>query len=299
MGGVEQLPGAREREVAAAWGELVATARRTVADGLVVGTSGTSPSGLGDTVLVTPTGVPYDGPGPKTPSVWTSRAGRSSVRSLPDERTADAPRDPPRHRRGPSSTPTPRTRRPSAPSTQLPRLHDMAGALGHWSQSPPMRPTAPRSWPSTPRPSLAASACLLQNHGTIADQPRCPRRSFRTAQLEWMSRVWLLASSVPWPVPDAARGTGGRGGGAAGALWAGRCGAPLIDTAYRLAVRWHRTWGCDATGPGGVVALDPAVRVVPTPAIGARAAPEDEPAHPEGGRPPPAPAGRPGAAPGD
>lgn len=43
-----------------AWGELVATARRTVADGLVVGTSGNVSVRVGDTVLVTPTGVPYD-----------------------------------------------------------------------------------------------------------------------------------------------------------------------------------------------------------------------------------------------
>lgn len=47
-------------DVARAWDELVATARRTVADGLVVGTSGNVSVRVGDTVLVTPTGVPYD-----------------------------------------------------------------------------------------------------------------------------------------------------------------------------------------------------------------------------------------------
>lgn len=56
----EGAPGAREREMADAWDELVATARRTVADGLVVGTSGNVSVRVGDMVLVTPTGVPYD-----------------------------------------------------------------------------------------------------------------------------------------------------------------------------------------------------------------------------------------------
>ncbi|TSB24071.1 class II aldolase/adducin family protein, partial [Streptomyces benahoarensis] len=50
--------------LAAAWDGVVATARRTVADGLVVGTSGNVSARVGDTVLVTPSGVPYDRLGP-------------------------------------------------------------------------------------------------------------------------------------------------------------------------------------------------------------------------------------------
>lgn len=46
--------------LAQAWSALVATARRTVTDGLVVGTSGNVSVRIGDTVLVTPSGVPYD-----------------------------------------------------------------------------------------------------------------------------------------------------------------------------------------------------------------------------------------------
>lgn len=41
------------------------------------------------------------------------------------------------------------------------------------------------------------TACLLQNHGTVAYGASLPQAYDRTAQLEWMSRVWLLASSVP------------------------------------------------------------------------------------------------------
>ena len=51
-------------EEARAWEALVAAARRTVADGLVVGTSGNVSVRVGDTVLVTPSGVPYDRLGP-------------------------------------------------------------------------------------------------------------------------------------------------------------------------------------------------------------------------------------------
>ncbi|HEV7625525.1 MAG TPA: class II aldolase/adducin family protein, partial [Streptomyces sp.] len=43
-----------------AWRELVDTARRTTAEGLVVGTSGNVSVRVGETVLVTPSGVPYD-----------------------------------------------------------------------------------------------------------------------------------------------------------------------------------------------------------------------------------------------
>src|SRR5690349_5329347 len=51
---------ARTRSLERAWEDLVATARRTVADGLVVGTSGNVSVRVDDTVLVTPSGVPYD-----------------------------------------------------------------------------------------------------------------------------------------------------------------------------------------------------------------------------------------------
>jgi L-fuculose-phosphate aldolase len=45
------------------------------------------------------------------------------------------------------------------------------------------------------------SACLLQNHGTIAYGASLDQAYDRTAQLEWMCRVWLLSSSVPGLAP--------------------------------------------------------------------------------------------------
>ncbi|MGO4431046.1 class II aldolase/adducin family protein, partial [Streptomyces sp. MCAF7] len=46
-------------ELREGWERVVETARRTVADGLVVGTSGNVSARVGDLVLVTPSGVPY------------------------------------------------------------------------------------------------------------------------------------------------------------------------------------------------------------------------------------------------
>ncbi len=45
------------------------------------------------------------------------------------------------------------------------------------------------------------TACLLQNHGTIAYGAGLDQAYDRTAQLEWMCRVWLTASSVPGLAP--------------------------------------------------------------------------------------------------
>jgi L-fuculose-phosphate aldolase len=41
----------------------------------------------------------------------------------------------------------------------------------------------------------------LQNHGTLAHGASLDQAYDRTAQLEWMCRVWLLASSVPGLTP--------------------------------------------------------------------------------------------------
>jgi L-fuculose-phosphate aldolase len=74
----------------------------------------------------------------------------------------------------------------------------MAGALGG-----PVRvaPYATYGTPELAENMLQAltgrTACLLQNHGTIAYGASLSQAFDRTAQLEWMSRVWLLASSVP------------------------------------------------------------------------------------------------------
>lgn len=195
----EGAPGAREREVADAWDELVATARRTVADGLVVGTSGNVSVRVGDTVLVTPTGVPYDRLTPDD-VVGVDLDGRQMRGSLLP--TSELPMHLAIYRgtdaRAVVHTHAAHATAVSALVTELPLIHYMAGALGG-----PVRvaPYATYGTPELAENMLQAlthrTACLLQNHGTIAYGATLGQAYDRTAQLEWMCRVWLLASAVP------------------------------------------------------------------------------------------------------
>ncbi|MDJ0344820.1 class II aldolase/adducin family protein, partial [Streptomyces sp. PH10-H1] len=45
------------------------------------------------------------------------------------------------------------------------------------------------------------SGCLMRNHGTLVYGDTLEQAYDRTAQLEWMCRVWLTASSVPGLTP--------------------------------------------------------------------------------------------------
>ncbi|AVH59473.1 MULTISPECIES: class II aldolase/adducin family protein [Streptomyces] len=186
-----------------AWGELVATARRTVADGLVVGTSGNVSVRVGDTVLVTPTGVPYDRLAPDD-AVGVDLDGRQVLGSLLP--TSELPMHLAIYRatdaRAVVHTHAAHATAVSTLVAELPLIHYMAGALGG-----PVRvaPYATYGTPELAENMLQAltdrTACLLQNHGTIAYGASLSQAYDRTAQLEWMSRVWLLSSSVPGLTP--------------------------------------------------------------------------------------------------
>ncbi|MEU1127903.1 class II aldolase/adducin family protein, partial [Streptomyces sp. NPDC005899] len=65
-----------------AWDAVVATARRTASEGLVVGTSGNVSARVGDTVLVTPSAVHYDRLGPHD-AVGVDLGGRRLFGDLP------------------------------------------------------------------------------------------------------------------------------------------------------------------------------------------------------------------------
>ncbi|MFF8649090.1 class II aldolase/adducin family protein [Streptomyces griseoluteus] len=189
---------------ARAWDELVATARRTVADGLVVGTSGNVSVRVGDTVLVTPSGVPYDR---LTPADVTGvdLSGRQVLGSLVPTsellmhlavyRTTGA--------RAIVHTHAVHATAVSTLVTELPAIHYLTGALGG-----PVRvaPYAPYGTPELAAHVLWAledrSGCLLRNHGTLTHGDTLDRAYDRTAQLEWMCRVWLTASSVPGLSPS-------------------------------------------------------------------------------------------------
>lgn len=185
------------------WDELVVTARRTVADGLVVGTSGNVSVRVGGTVLVTPTGVPYDRLAPED-VVGVDLDGRQVLGSLLP--TSELPMHLAIYRatdaRAVVHTHAAHATAVSTLVPELPLIHYMAGALGG-----PVRvaPYATYGTPELAENMLQAltdrTACLLQNHGTIAYGDSLNQAYDRTAQLEWMSRVWLLASSVPGLTP--------------------------------------------------------------------------------------------------
>ncbi|QDQ10815.1 class II aldolase/adducin family protein [Streptomyces spectabilis] len=196
--------GATGEEIARAWDELVATARRTVTDGLVVGTSGNVSVRVGDTVLVTPSGVAYDRLGPAD-AVGVDLDGKRLFGTLGP--TSELPMHLEIYRAtGAGAVVHTHAVHATAVSTlvpELPAVHYMTGALGG-----PVR-VAPYALYGTDE--LAAhmlhalrdrTACLLQNHGTVAYGDTLTQAYDRTAQLEWMCHLWLTARAVPGFTPS-------------------------------------------------------------------------------------------------
>ncbi|MGC3004732.1 class II aldolase/adducin family protein [Streptomyces sp. G35A] len=186
-------------EEAHAWAELVGAARRTVSDGLVVGTSGNVSVRVGDTVLVTPSGVPYDR---LTPDDVTGvdLTGRQVLGTLVP--TSELPLHLAVYRTtGARAVVHTHAVHATAVSTlvdELPPIHYMAAALGG-----PVRVARYATYGTDElaenmlRALDGRTGCLLQNHGTVTHGTSLARAYDRTAQLEWMCRVWLTASSVP------------------------------------------------------------------------------------------------------
>lgn len=188
---------------ARAWAELVETARRSVADGLVVGTSGNVSVRVGGTVLVTPSGVPYDRLA-SNDVTGVDLAGRQVLGALVPTselpmhlavyRTTDA--------RAVVHTHAVHATAVSALVDELPLIHYMAAALGG-----PVRVAHYATYGTGEladhmlRALDGRTGCLLQNHGTLTHGATLAEAYDRTTQLEWMCRVWLTASSVPGRSP--------------------------------------------------------------------------------------------------
>ncbi|WP_193776187.1 class II aldolase/adducin family protein, partial [Streptomyces sp. E2N166] len=193
-----------ERARAAAWEALVATARRTVADGLVVGTSGNVSVRVGDTVLVTPSGVPYDRLAPAD-ATGVDLDGRQVLGTLVP--TSELPMHLAVYRatdaRAVVHTHAVHATAVSLLVPELPPVHYMTAALGG-----PVRvaPYAAYGTEELARHMLDAltdrTGCLLRNHGTITYGASLDQAYDRTAQLEWMCHLWLTASSVPGRTPS-------------------------------------------------------------------------------------------------
>lgn len=182
-----------------AWDGLVATARRTVTDGLVVGTSGNVSVRVGDTVLVTPSGVPYDRLTPDD-IVGVDLAGRQVLGTLTP--TSELPMHLAVYRatdaRAVVHTHAVHATAVSTLVRELPLIHYMAGALGGPVRVAPYAAYGTEELAEKMLQALTGrAACLLQNHGTIAYGSTLDQAYDRTAQLEWMCRVWLTASALP------------------------------------------------------------------------------------------------------
>jgi L-fuculose-phosphate aldolase len=182
-----------------AWSQVVDTARRTVAEGLVVGTSGNVSARVGDLVLVTPTGVPYDrlGPGDAVAVDLDGRQVRGDLRP-----TSELPTHLAVYRETPAlavvHTHAPHATAVSTVVNKLPNVHYMAAALGGQVL---VADYAMYGSDELARAVLKAlrdgrTACLMRNHGTLAHGGTLDQAYERTAQLEWMCKVWLLARSA-------------------------------------------------------------------------------------------------------
>ncbi|MGW7360951.1 class II aldolase/adducin family protein [Streptomyces sp. NPDC054802] len=195
---------ARRTGIEQAWRELVDTARRTAAEGLVVGTSGNVSVRVGEVVLVTPSGVPYDRLTDRD-TVAVDLDGTQVLGVL--KPTSELPLHLAIHREtGARAVVHTHAVHATAVSTlvpELPPVHYMTAALGG-----PVRvaPYALYGTDELARNMLHAlrdrTACLLQNHGTVTYGDTLPQAYDRTAQLEWMCRVWLTAASVPGHTPN-------------------------------------------------------------------------------------------------
>ncbi|MEU0131155.1 MULTISPECIES: class II aldolase/adducin family protein [unclassified Streptomyces] len=193
-----------QSEIQQAWDGVVATARRTAAEGLVVGTSGNVSARVGGIVLVTPSGVPYDRLGPGD-AVGVDLEGRQVLGELVP--TSELPLHLAVYR-GSSAKAVVHTHavHATAVSTlvpEVPLVHYAAALLGG-----PVRTAAYARYGSQELADNMVDAlrdrtgCLLQNHGTVTYGDTLDEAYDRTAQLEWMCRLWLAASSVPGLSPN-------------------------------------------------------------------------------------------------
>ncbi|MGW1865737.1 class II aldolase/adducin family protein [Streptomyces mauvecolor] len=193
-----------EAATAAAWAELIDTARRTAAEGLVVGTSGNVSVRVGELVLVTPTGVPYDRLGPAD-TVAVDLEGRQVMGAL--RPTSEIPMHLAVYRntdaRAVVHTHAVHATAVSTLVTELPLVHYMAAALGGPVRVAPYALYGSEELAENMLRALEGrTGCLLQNHGTVTYGTGLAQAYDRTAQLEWMCRLWLTASALPGRTPS-------------------------------------------------------------------------------------------------
>ncbi|MFB7918345.1 class II aldolase/adducin family protein [Streptomyces sp. NPDC056061] len=182
----------------------VVAARRTAAEGLVVGTSGNVSARVGDMILVTLSGVPYDRLGPHD-AVGVDPEGNRVLGDLAP--TSELPLHLAVYRNTDAAavvhTHAVQATAVSTLVREVPPIHCAAAMLGG-----PVRVAAYARYGTgeLAENMLAAlrdrTGCLLQNHGTVTCGATLDEAYDRTAQLEWLCRLRLAASSVPGFSPN-------------------------------------------------------------------------------------------------
>jgi L-fuculose-phosphate aldolase len=190
--------------LAGPWLDLVATARRSAAEGLVVGTSGNVSVRVDDLVLVTPSGVPYERLGPAD-TVAVRLDGTQVLGSMTP--TSELPMHLAVYRTtGALAVVHTHAVHATAVSTlvpELPLVHYMTASLGGPVRVAPYETYGTDALAERMLQALEGrTGCLLQNHGAVTYGASLHQAYDRTAQLEWMCRVWLTAAAVPGHTPS-------------------------------------------------------------------------------------------------
>jgi L-fuculose-phosphate aldolase len=189
----------RQDAIGRAWHDLVATARRTAAEGLVVGTSGNVSVRVGDLVLVTPSGLAYDRLTPED-VVAVDLHGNQVLGELTP--TSELPLHLAVYRNTPAEavvhTHAVHATAVSTLVPELPLIHYMAAALGGPIRVAPYALYGSQELAANMLGALRdRTGCLLRNHGTVTYGDSLDQAYDRTAQLEWMCRLWLTAAALP------------------------------------------------------------------------------------------------------
>jgi L-fuculose-phosphate aldolase len=174
---------------------------RLVADGLVIGTAGNLSIRLGDRVLITPSGIPYDATRPEHVCVLdldgeVLEASGPASSETPMHLTIYRHT----HARAVVHTHAPFSTALSTVLDELPAVHYALAGLGG-----PIRvaPYATFGSGDLARNMLEAlegrSAALLGNHGTIAYGRDIAQAYLRTQTLEWVAEVYWRAKTFGEP----------------------------------------------------------------------------------------------------
>ena len=187
--------------LAAARVQLVSYSARLLGDGLAVGSAGNMSVRVGDTVAITPSGIPYDGMSPEDVCVvaldGTERAGRETPSS-----------ETPMHlaiyaavqAAAVVHTHSPEVIALSASRDELPAIHYAITGLGG-----PVRVAPYVRFGSEGLAAAAAgaldgrSAVILRNHGAVTYGRDLAQAYDRALLLEWLARTYRMALSYGEP----------------------------------------------------------------------------------------------------